>query len=232
MHSERRSEAYDVSMYDTNSSWMQIYLNVDRRDDETGETGWYGYDYIVNYQAKNEFTTTLAKYNGEGGAYGFASVGEISYRVKDNQMMIAGPLELLGIEGYMEINVEFKIADSETVYDEMEDFYCDGDVAPLGRLNYVYQNYIPGVSQITYPEIETEPDTEAPTDAPATEAPTDAPATEAPTDAPATEAPTESDTVAEKKGCGSALMSSILLLTLVSLCGTALLKKRTDSHRS
>jgi hypothetical protein len=94
----------------------------------------------------------------------------------------------------------------------------------LGRLNYVYQNYIPGVSQITYPE--PEPETEAPTEAP-TDAPEDP--TEAPTaDAPSTEAPTETEaeTKVEKKGCGSALTSSALLLTLISLCGTALLKKK------
>jgi hypothetical protein len=104
----------------------------------------------------------------------------------------------------------------------MEDFYCDGDVAPLGRLNYVYQNYIPGVSQITYPEPETETTTETPTETP--EDPTEAPST----DAPATEAPTEAETetTGEKKGCGSALMSSALLLTLIPLCGTALLKKK------
>ena len=152
---------HDVTMFDTNSSWMQIYLNVDRRDGDNGESGWYGYDYIVNYKAKDAFTTTLAKYNGADGAYGFTSVGEISYRAKDNEMMIAVPLSMLGIEGYKEISVEFKIADSDTVYDEMEDFYCDGDVAPLGRLNYVYQNYIPGVSQITYPNTEqgTQPET-------------------------------------------------------------------------
>ena len=76
-------------------------------------------------------------------------------------MMIAIPLSVLGIEDHRMINVEFKWADSETVYDEMEDFYCDGDVAPLGRLNYVYQNYIPGVSKM---ESETEPVTEAPSE--------------------------------------------------------------------
>ncbi|MBE6652696.1 MAG: hypothetical protein E7610_04685 [Ruminococcaceae bacterium] len=131
---------------DTASSWMQIYLNADR---ET--TGWYGYDFIINHKAKDADTTTVAKYNGNE----FETLGEVSYRVEGNQIMIAVPLEMLGIEGYKEINVEFKIADSETVYDEMEDFYCDGDAAPLGRLNYIFQNYIPGVSQITYPEGET-----------------------------------------------------------------------------
>jgi len=146
----------DITMYDTESSWMQLYIDAD----SSAETGWYGYDYIVNYKAKDTFTTTVAKYNGKDGAYGFESVGEVSYRTKGNQMMITVPLELLDIEGYKEINLQFKWADSKTTYDEMEDFYIDGDCAPLGRLNYVYQNYIPGVSEITYPENETVAETE------------------------------------------------------------------------
>ncbi|MBR5123565.1 MAG: hypothetical protein IKU90_00415, partial [Clostridia bacterium] len=51
----------DISMFDTDSSWMQLYVNVDRRDDETGESGWYGYDFIINHKAKDAFTTTVAK---------------------------------------------------------------------------------------------------------------------------------------------------------------------------
>ena len=191
---------------------MQLFIDAD----QNATTGWYGYDYVVNYQAKDEFTTTVAKYNGTDGKFGFESVGEVSYRAKDNEMMIAVPLEMLGIEGYKEINVEFKIADSETVYDEMEDFYCDGDVAPLGRLNYVYQNYIPGVSEITYPEKETEPETQAPD----TEAPTDAPATEAP-------AVTDPETQpAEKKGCGSVI--SLAFVSILVLVSSVVIVKRKE----
>ncbi len=206
----------DVTMYDTESSWMQIYLNVDR---ET--TGWYGYDFIVNYQAKDHFTTTVAKYNGAEGAYGFAPVGDVSYRAKGNEMMIAVPLSMLGIEGYKEINVEFKIADSETTYDEMEDFYCDGDIAPLGRLNYIFQNYIPGVSQITYPDAETTPDTTPDTD-PATTPDTD-PTTDAPTDGDAT---TGED---DGKGCVSVVLSATVPAMVAVLgCAVILRKKRED----
>ena len=211
----------DITMFDTKSSWMQLYLNVDGRDAEAGETGWYGYDFIVNYQAKDAFTTTVAKYNGADNKFGFESVGEVSYRVKDNEMMIAVPLELLGIEGYKEIKVEFKWADSETSYDEMEDFYCDGDIAPLGRLNYVYQNYIPGVSEITYPEIETEPETEAPTQ-PETEAPT-----QPETDTPATEAPTIGETEEGKNGCGGVVAAPALAL-IVSLLYAAFVARKRD----
>ncbi len=147
--------AADITKYDTESAWMKLYLNTDRQS-----SGWYGYDFVVNSTPKGDFTTTVAKYSGTDGSYGFTDVGEVSYRVSGNEMMIAVPLELLGIEGYLEIDVEFKWADSRSVYDEMEDFYCDGDAAPLGRLNYVYQNYIPGVSEIMYPDpnaVTTEP---------------------------------------------------------------------------
>lgn len=196
----------DITMFDTDSSWMQLYVDTDG----SVETGWYGYDYIVNYRAKDTFTTTVAKYSGNDGGYGFTSVGEISYRAKDNQMMIAVPLEMLGIEGYKEINIQFKWADSTTTYDEMEDFYCDGDVAPLGRLNYVYQNYVPGVSQITYPEKETDAVTE----------PVTQPGSNETEDGAAT-APNSSDTTdttnEEKGGCASFIPGLAVMLPIVLL---------------
>ncbi|MBE6652693.1 MAG: hypothetical protein E7610_04670 [Ruminococcaceae bacterium] len=196
--------AEPISAADTASSWMQIYLNADR---ET--TGWYGYDFIINHKAKDNSTTTVAKYNDNE----FETLGEVSYRVEGNQMMIAVPQEMLGIEGYKEINVEFKIADSDTVYDEMEDFYCDGDAAPLGRLNYIFQNYIPGVSQITYPEDETTAETEA-----------TATTTEA-TQATTSEA--TGTTASTSKGCASSL-STALLLTVLPLACAAMIRRKED----
>jgi hypothetical protein len=198
--------AHDISMYDTESSWMQIYVNTDRKD-----TGWYGYDFIVNHKAKDEFTTTVVKYNGTDGAYGFEAAGEVSYRVKGQEMMIAVPLEMLNVEGYKEINVEFKIADSRTVYDEMEDFYCDGDAAPLGRMNYVYQNYIPGVSEITYPERETEPVTDAQTENGVEQTTADERETTDPSG---------------KKGCRSTVCGSALWIAAVSVALPMILKKK------
>ncbi len=133
----------DISMYDTESTWMQLFLS-------TGGQGWYGYDYVVNYQAKDEFTTTLARYNGTDGAYSYEIVGEISYRVKDNQMMIAVPLDMLGITNPLGIKLQFKWADSESKITTMEQFYTEGDAAPLGRLNYVFQNCVDPASAEQY----------------------------------------------------------------------------------
>ena len=36
---------------------------------------------------------------------------------------------------------------SKKKYNTMEDFYLYGDIAPLGRLNWIYQNYIPGYNK-------------------------------------------------------------------------------------
>ncbi|MBQ9781415.1 MAG: hypothetical protein IJW00_10805 [Clostridia bacterium] len=133
---------HDVTMFDPNSAWMQLYVNIDAN----AETGWYGYDFIINAKAKDAFTTTLAKYNGTDGVYGFEVIGDISYRAKDNELMIAIPLELLGIRDYRQIDLEFKWTDSASSINTMEQFYTDGDCMPLGRMNYVYQTYIPGES--------------------------------------------------------------------------------------
>lgn len=122
-----------ITMYDNNSSWMQLFIS-------TGGEGWYGYDYIVNYSAESEFVTSVAKYSGTEGEYAFEKVGSVSYRAKENQMMIAVPLEMLGITNCNGIKFSFKWADSETSINTMEQFYTEGDAAPIGRLNYVYQN--------------------------------------------------------------------------------------------
>ena len=207
----------DITMFDTESSWMQLYVDVD----SSAETGWYGYDYIINYKAKDTFTTTVAKYASELGLFKFEEIGEVSYRVKGNQMMITVPMEMLGIEGYKEINFQFKWADSKTTYDEMEDFYIDGDCAPLGRLNYVYQNYIPGVSEITYPQTEeTTVETETPTEPEDTDTPA--------TDVSATEAPAESETQPAEDGCASVMSLSAIALMGVIALGGVMLRKRED----
>ncbi len=179
--------AADITAPDTDSSWMQLYLD----SDADASTGWYGYDYIVNYAAKDGSVTTVAKYNGTDNAFSFETVGEVPYRAEGNQMMISVPQAMLGIETYNEIEFQFKWADSTVAYDEMEDFYCDGDAAPLGRLNFVYQNYIEGRSNV---EIETESET-------LTESVSETSAESATVTSPETPA----ETVSEDTGCASAV---------------------------
>ena len=222
-----------ITEADTATTWMQLYLNVDG-----AQTGWYGYDYIVNYSPEADGKTTVAKYFGENNSFDFAIESDAAYKIEGNKMMVAVPQSALGIEEnhYRELCLQFKWVDSDSYITTMEEFYCDGDCAPLGRMNYVYQNYIPGVSEVDYPELETEAPTEVPTETP-TEAPTEtdsAVETEVPTEAPASDngndtGAADSETEAELEGCSSRIGGSILLV-LAGLCGGAVLtlKKREE----
>ncbi|MBQ7380336.1 MAG: hypothetical protein IJW70_12230 [Clostridia bacterium] len=218
--------ANDISKPVAGTSWMQLFLDVDGNV----ETGWYGYDYVVNYNANEDFTTSVAKYSGTDGAYGFTDCGTVSYRVKDNQMMIAVPMEMIGVTYYNQLCMQFKWADSDTLLDEMADFYIDGDMAPLGRLNYVYQNYIPGVTtDITPAKVITMAEKAAGEDnydfgneTTDTEAVTD-PETVVTTDTE-TDPETETETEAEE-GCKT-IAGGMMMLALIGMCAIALGKKK------
>lgn len=218
--------ADDITKPVADTSWMQLFLDVDG----DVKTGWYGYDYIINYNASEDFTTSVAKYTGTDGKYGFTDCGTVSYRVKGNQMMIAVPMEMIGVTYYNQICMQFKWADSDTLLDEMADFYIDGDMAPLGRLNYVYQNYIPGVANdllaetvITLEEKAAGEDKYVP-DHVETEAETETesvPETDA-----ETEPATEQETEPEAKGGCKAIAGGMAILAILCLGGASLGKKK------
>lgn len=160
-----------MKKYDGESSWMQLFVNTDNDPD----SGWYGYDYIINYSAKSDYSTGVAKYTGKNGEYSFKEIGKVTYKVEGNKMMIEVPLSMLGYSDYRQVYMEFKWADADEGirFNEMEDFYCFGDAAPMGRLNYIYQTYIPGESMFedlnkpgedTSTESTTDNNTEATTD--------------------------------------------------------------------
>ncbi len=182
----------DIVGMTAKSAWMQLFLDADADQ----STGWYGYDFIINHERQNDQTTTVAKYCGKDGEFAFEKVGEIPYTLDKKQLMLSVPLEMLGIENSRAIEINFKWADSKKTYGTMEDFYIDGDAAPLGRLNFVYQNYLEGKSDIT-PEPETDAQTPAPTESAAD-----------------TPKESESETNAPASGCRSACSAALLLPAL------------------
>ncbi len=133
--------------------------------------------------------------------------------------MFAVPMEYLGITAYDRIALQFKAVDSDNVIDEPEDFYIEGDCAPLGRPNFIYQTYIPGVTEgdgtpiLTLSERALHP----------TEDVTETPTQAADTEPAASETDAETDRT-DKGGCKSALpaLASVVLL----LGGAALTGKR------
>ena len=103
----------------------------------------------------------------------------------------------------------------------MEDFYTYGDAAPVGRLNWIYQNYIPGVTkdeedETTAPESSAQ-DTESVVE---TEV-----ATEESTGTQ-TEAETDSD---KTQGCKSAAAGTVFVL-VGTLTATAIIGKKKKNN--
>ena len=134
-----------VTKATSDDAWMQLFVNVNKKSTD----GWYGYDYLINASAKSEELTTVAACSSNNGVLKLTEVGEISYKKDGNEMMIAVPFSMLGIYDPDEVYIEFKWADADSKkkYNTMEDFYLYGDIAPLGRLNWIYQNYIPGYNK-------------------------------------------------------------------------------------
>lgn len=122
--------------YTSEGTWMQLFINIDM-----DATGFYGYDYIVNYDPKDGENTTLAKHNGEKNEFSYENACDIQYKQSGCEMMIRVPLAELGIEDYNKIKFSFKWVDSKTEITTMEQMYEEGDCAPIGRLDYIFQNY-------------------------------------------------------------------------------------------
>ena len=128
--------AKDITSPNTDASWMQLFINADC----DGATGFSGFDYIVNYKANANGTTTVAKLKKSGDTYKVVSETEVKYKVSENKIMISVPLKTLGLYDYTDIKFAFKWADSKTKIQTSDQFYTDGDHAPIGRLCYVFCN--------------------------------------------------------------------------------------------
>ena len=123
------------------TEWLRLFINADANS----ATGWNGYDCLVNLTPGENGVTDIVKCSSDGdGLLTTAPASETYYRVEGNKMMLSVPMEFFGGD-YTKLYFEFKWADADGggQFRTMEDFYTTGDVAPLGRLNWIYQNYIP-----------------------------------------------------------------------------------------
>ena len=103
-------------------SWMNLFIKAN------------GKDFVANRKVIDRNTTTLVcgEFDGE-------TVGEISYVCENDQMHLAIPRKMLGLDqGSFEFM--FKWGDSTEKFTSVEDFYENGSVAPLGRVYYPFKS--------------------------------------------------------------------------------------------
>ncbi len=113
-------------------SWMMLFIDIDRDK----STGWEGYDYMVNRIDPKERTVSLDK-NIEG-RWEWEKSADISYSINKNVLQIQIPREKILTIGES-LNFEFKWNDNMQDLGNIMDFYVNGDTAPGGRFNFVFQ---------------------------------------------------------------------------------------------
>ena len=109
---------------------MLLLIDSDRRSD----TGWYGYDFIVNKEVKSGRKTTLMRWSPSENDW--KSVAEIKYCRKGNEMEIAVPRAALKLDGMEQFTFDFKWADNPQSLTDPISLCTDGDSAPNRRFNY------------------------------------------------------------------------------------------------
>lgn len=107
-------------------NWMLLLIDADQNP----ETGWYGYDFLINKNLKGENTTTLMHYEGE-----WKEVADLNYNASGNQLELSVPRELLKLPGN-QINFDFKWTDNPTELSDPISLCTHGDTAPNRRFNY------------------------------------------------------------------------------------------------
>lgn len=115
----------------TDPNWMLLFLNTDQKQ----ETGWQGYDFVINRSPKDASTTTLMRYNA--GKEEWEYVCDLPYAVKGNIMEISVPRKAIDKKGN-NFSLDFKWADNTTDINDIISVCTSGDTAPNRRFAYRY----------------------------------------------------------------------------------------------
>lgn len=109
--------------------WMQLFIDTDSRVD----TGWLGYDRMVNRQAPTAEQATLERHHPAGSRWHDPSA--VPWAMEGCELELALPRAALGVEA-LPATFDFKWADGLLGTGDWTDFTLNGDVAPNDRFNY------------------------------------------------------------------------------------------------
>ncbi len=115
----------------TGSNWMLLLIDADRNHD----TGWYGYDYLINKKVIDSKTTTLMRYCPEMSAGPWVPQAEIKYSYTGKQLEVAVPRKLIGLKGDT-FSFDFHWCDNPKDLKDPISLCINGDSAPNRRFNY------------------------------------------------------------------------------------------------
>ena len=109
-------------------AWMTLFVDTDRAK----ATGWQGYDLVVNRLSPEGGKAVVEVADGRGWTW--RRVAQAACHVDGDLLVLELPRTLFGSW----LDFEFKVGDNLRLEGDVMDFYVSGDVAPLGRFNYVF----------------------------------------------------------------------------------------------
>jgi hypothetical protein len=115
----------------TGENWMLLLIDADHDPN----TGWYGYDYVINKKVLDGKTTTLMAYERDNVGNPWVEKARLNYRYAGNALELAIPRKLLGISGDA-VTFDFKWSDNPTGLKDPISLCTEGDAAPNRRFNY------------------------------------------------------------------------------------------------
>ncbi|MDR3267501.1 MAG: hypothetical protein LBT83_00315 [Tannerella sp.] len=114
----------------TGKNWMLLLIDADNNH----ETGWNGYDFIVNKQVDTDRMTTVMKYTGNTKSP-WKKVAQAPFRYVGNQLELAILRKTLGLTEN-QFTFDFKWSDNPKDLDDIISLCTSGDTAPNRRFNY------------------------------------------------------------------------------------------------
>ncbi len=124
-------ETQDALPPHTGTNWMLLLIDADQNPD----TGWYGYDYIINLRVVDEKTTTLQRYAPGTPGGPWIEEARLDYRYAGKQLELAVPRKLLGWSGDA-FTFDFHWCDNPPDLKDPISLCLAGDSAPNRRFNY------------------------------------------------------------------------------------------------
>lgn len=115
----------------TDRNWMLLLLDADRNRD----TGWYGYDYLINSTVLDDNTTTLMHYAPDSPGNPWTGQTPLGYRCAGNGIELAVPRAAIGLGGG-QFSFDFHWCDNPADLKDPISLCVNGDSAPNRRFNY------------------------------------------------------------------------------------------------
>lgn len=115
----------------TVGSWMRLYV---RRADRQCYAP-LGFEWTINDGTNADGSTAVSKWNGAA----YQTIGRAQISVDGKSVTVTVEKALLGFKKGECVSIDFKWTDQVGENPTVEDFYQNGDSAPLGRLSYRYE---------------------------------------------------------------------------------------------